>query len=152
YQWQSRPTCGGSAWTDIPGATNANYIVNTLSGPTEFRVYIVCNPSSLADTSGGYVVTALPMNYCASGAMYPYDEVITNVTIDNMSNSSVCGSIGGPGSIVDQYSDYTSLVAPPPISKGSSVPFSVTVGSCGTYTYSSGLAMWVDFNANGTFE
>jgi hypothetical protein len=51
YQWQSRPTAGGS-WADISGATNFSYSPSGGIGVnTDYRAYVTCTSAAASDTS-----------------------------------------------------------------------------------------------------
>lgn len=151
-QWQKRESCGNTSWTDIPGATGANYNIGSQTNSTDYRAYIVCTTSNLADTSNIVNVSAVAPCYAASGATSAIDEDIVNVTFGSLNNSSNCSTTGGPGSIINQYSDYTAVLPATEISKGSTVAYSVSIGSCGTYPYSSGTAIFLDVNGDGVFS
>ena len=93
--------------------------------------------------------------YCPSAATSTADEDIFNVTLGTMNNTSDCfTTAGGPGSILKMYSNFTSGVGAPSVpslATGSTTTGSVTVGSCGTFNYTSGLAVFIDFNQDGDF-
>ena len=89
--------------------------------------------------------------YCASGASSTADDDIFNVTIGILNNTSTCSTTGGPGSSLNLYSDYTTLVAAPSLVQSSVYTLSVTVGMCGTYAYSGTVVAFIDFNKDGDF-
>ncbi|MBS1781920.1 MAG: immunoglobulin domain-containing protein, partial [Bacteroidetes bacterium] len=149
-QWQSKLSCGGT-WTNIPGATTWAYTLPTFSQPTQFRAISVCTNSNQSDTSAPVTINSVSPCYCTSTATYVADEDIFNVTLGTLNNTSNCTSIGpGPGSVNSLYSNYTTLT-PPDLLKGTTYPFSVTVGYCGTYAYSNVAAIYIDFNQNGVY-
>ena len=135
--------CGASAAVNI--SVQAIPIAPIIAAPAPF----ICSGATSAITvqAGG--------TYCASGANYTYDEEIFNVTIGTLNNSSTCLTLaGGPGSILEKYSNYTSgpgAPAAPNIAAGATTTGSVTIGSCGTFNYTSGLAIFVDLNQDGDF-
>ena len=88
--------------------------------------------------------------YCAAAATSTSDEEIFNVTFGTLNNSSTCGTTGGAGSTLNMYSNYTGLT-PQVYALGSNYPLSVTVGQCGTGTYSGIVGVWIDYNQNGSF-
>ena len=88
--------------------------------------------------------------YCAAAATSTSDEEIFNVTFGTLNNSSTCGTTGGAGSTLNKYSNYTGLT-PQVYALGSNYPLSVTVGQCGTGTYSGIVGVWIDYNQNGSF-
>ena len=147
YQWQSSPT--GVTYTNIGGATAASYS-STTTTTIYYRCSVTCTGSGLSAFSTPLAVNvSFLVCYCLSNASTPYDEEILNVTLGTLNNSSTCGTTGGPGSILNQYSNYTG-VTPPNLALSTSYPLSVQVGTCGG-TYSSGVRVFIDFNQNGLF-
>ena len=93
--------------------------------------------------------------YCSSIAGSTSDEEITNVSIGSLNNTSDCSTPApGAGSILSRYANYTSgagAPASPTYTAGSTVSGTVTVGSCGAFNYTSGLAIFIDLNQDGDF-
>lgn len=154
FQWQSSPD--GITWTNIPGATNGTYTGN-ISTSTYFQCIVTCTNSGLSATS-----TPLQVNvaftavcYCTSAATTTADEEIMNVTMSNLNNTSNCATVApGPGSILARYSNWSSGPGAPAamqITQGYGYPFSLTVGSCGSFNYTSGAAIFIDFNQDGDY-
>lgn len=153
YQWQSSPD--NVNFTNISGATNPSYSL-THNANTYYRCVLTCGTGTPVSSTPVLVnVNPFYNCYCVTPISTVYDEEITNVTIDASSNSSTCATTGtGPTSVLNQYSDYTTGTGAPTafqITKCIPTPMSVTVGSCGTYNYSSGLAIFIDLNQNGSF-
>lgn len=143
YQWQSSSTLAGP-YTNITGATSASYTVANLTANTYYQVIVTCSGAS--GTSTPKLVTLNPATacYCVPAASTcTLGDVITNVKIGSLNNSSDCDGVGG-------YSNYTSnpLIPVPEISIGAANPMSVTVGPGGTER----VGVWIDYNRNGTFE
>ena len=88
--------------------------------------------------------------YCTSASTSVADEEILNVTLSTLNNSSTCTTTGGPGSVQNNYSNYTTTVAAPILSPGVFYPFSVEIGTCGG-TFNNWTKAWIDFNQNGQF-
>jgi hypothetical protein len=149
YQWQS--SADGITFANIAGATN-DTITATQTATSYYQCIVTCPVSALSATSTVVNVTLNPFSncYCTSNATSTIDEEILNVTAGTLNNSSTCATTGGPGSILNQYSDY-SAITPPTFAQTSSTSFSVTVGTCGTTNYNSGLAIFIDLNHNGLF-
>jgi hypothetical protein len=154
YQWQS--STDNVTFNNITGATSASY-ATTVAADTYFRCVVTCTSGGATSTSSSVVVVvnSFVNCYCVTPISTANDEEITNVTIDASSNSSTCATTGtGPTSVLNKYSDYTTGTGAPTafqITKCIPTPMSVTVGSCGTYPYSSGLAIFIDLNHNGSF-
>ncbi|MFA7274781.1 MAG: GEVED domain-containing protein, partial [Crocinitomicaceae bacterium] len=88
--------------------------------------------------------------YCASSAIYTGDEVITNVTLGSINNSSICGATApGAGSAANLYANFTGLAAPN-MTVGNSYPMSVTVGTCNGY-YGTYTNVYIDWNGDQDF-
>ena len=92
--------------------------------------------------------------YCPQVAGSTYDDEIFNVTIGTLNNTSNCAQTGGPGSVLNRYSNYTNATPAVPIPVlivGNSYPMSLTGGQCSGYPYSAGYAVWIDYNADFDF-
>lgn len=139
YQWQSSPD--GTTWTDIAGATNVTY-TTSLSATTFYQAIVTCGANSGTSVP---VQVALnpPINcYCTPGTTdCDLDDVILNVTLNTLNNSSGCSPTNG-------YTNYAPTVAPTDVIRGATMPMSVTVGGGGTEY----VAVWIDYNQNGVFE
>ena len=155
-------------WTPAVAGNSTAASVTTLplTVPTTYTVVLNDGTCSSAPSNaltigiaGTPVITTAASSpvsgYCASGALYTYDEEIFNVTLGTMNNSSTCTTLaGGPGSILERYSNYTSgagAPAVPNLAAGSTTAGSVNIGSCGNFNYTSGLAVFIDFNQDGDF-
>jgi len=93
----------------------------------------------------------LYLRYCTSNASSTADEDIFNVTLGTLNNTSDCNTTApGPGSVKNQYSNYTTTVAAPDLQPGSSNAFSVGIGTCGS-NYGNQTRIYIDFNQDGDF-
>lgn len=88
--------------------------------------------------------------YCFSYAVALNDEDIFNVTFGTLNNTSDCSTTGGAGSMINQYSNYTGIVAPPDISRNSLVPFSISTGTCGD-PGNNAIKIFIDYNQDGDY-
>jgi hypothetical protein len=154
FQWQVS-TDGGAIWTDIAGATTATYTA-TQTVASSYRVGITsCGGTVEYSTSVAVALTGFMDCYCNSAATTTADEEITNVTLGSLNNTSTCATVApGAGSLAGQYANYTSGTGAPAalaLIQGTSVSGSITIGSCGVTNYTSGAAIFVDFNQNGLF-
>jgi hypothetical protein len=151
YQWQSAPSATGP-WTNIAGATNSSYQASQTVD-TWYQCVVTCTASSSTATSTvvGVTTNSFVNCYCTSNSTSALDEEILNVTLNTLNNTSSCGTLApGPGSIVGQYSNFTTTVPAPILSPGVVYPFSVQIGTCNG-NYNNWTKAWIDFNQNGLF-
>ena len=151
YQWQSSSSASGP-WANIPGANTSSYIASQTVD-TWYQCIVTCSATSSSSTSAPLLVTTSSFVncYCASNATSATNTDIFNVTVSTLNNTSTCGVVApGPGSILNQYSDFTTAVTPPILASGVFYPFSVEVGTCGT-NVNNWTKAWIDFNQNGLF-
>jgi hypothetical protein len=154
FQWQVS-TDGGANWADITGATASTYTA-TQAVASSFRVGIASCAGAVTYTSPvAIALTGFIDCYCVVPVVYTGDEEITNVTLGSLNNTSDCSTIApGPGSLASLYANYASGIgAPTPLAliQGTPVSGSITVASCGTFNYTSGAAIFIDYNQNGVF-
>ena len=157
YIWSPAVAGNSSAPTvstlPITGSTTFTAVVNdgTCSSAPSNAITIGIAGTPVITTAASSPVSG----YCPSAAQYTYDEEIFNVTLGTMNKTSDCFTpAGGPGSILERYSNFTSgagAPAVPNLAAGSTTAGSVTVGSCGNFNYTSGLAVFIDFNQDGDF-
>ena len=154
YQWQVS-TDGGANWTDITGATASTYTA-TQAVASSYQLGIASCGGTVTYTSPVVIALSSFIDcYCSTSFFSTADEEITNVTVATLNNSSTCATVApGPGSALNTYSNYTSgagAPAAPALVQGASVSGAVTIGSCGTFNYTSGAAIFIDYNQNGLF-
>jgi GEVED domain/Secretion system C-terminal sorting domain/SprB repeat len=104
---------------------------------------------TIVDTFTG--TGSMPTNYCGSSAANSNNEEILNVQLGTINNTSDCITAGpGPGSVLGQYANYTTL--PPQVVYSNDIlPFSVTMSSCNFSTLPNGVKILIDFNRDGDF-
>src|SRR5690606_28482612 len=61
--WQSSPA-GANSWTDVAGATAANYTVGGINAPTDYRYRVICANSDQSDVSNVVEVSLNPATEC----------------------------------------------------------------------------------------
>jgi hypothetical protein len=139
YQWQS--STNGTSYSDILNATSPT-LTTSQTAATYYQCKVICNNTSTG-ISTPIQITMNPFYncYCSlTSTNCGSSDVITNVTLGTLNNSSGCTSGG--------YASYTSSVAAPVLVRGSSNSISVSVGPGGTeYVYT-----WIDWNQNGTLD
>jgi subtilisin-like proprotein convertase family protein len=163
---------GGSVTYSV---TNVSGVTYTWSVPSGWAITSGQGTSSLVVSVGASsgTVSVVPSNGCGSGtarstsvtpgndcqclaypsifASNPADEDITNVTVGTMNNSSTCATLaGGPGSILNRYSNYAGIVTGPSVQQNASVNFSLTQTTCGG-NFSNFFQIYVDYNQDGDF-
>lgn len=159
YQWQVAPDVSGvpGTWTNI--GTGLNTFTTSQTAASWYQCIVVCAATGLNTISTPILVNlnSFVNCYCTPAYTLPVtNEDIINVTVGALNNSSLCAALGtGPGSLAGGYANYTSgtgAPATPILSMGTSVPFSILVGYCGTGVFTNGVAIWIDLNQNGVFE
>ncbi|MBL7921066.1 MAG: T9SS type A sorting domain-containing protein [Bacteroidia bacterium] len=156
YQWYTAPAVSGP-YTAVSGATVAVYTATNLTANTFFQAVITCTngPASVTATPVQVTVSGNPCQcggYCnTSLASSTNDDEIFNVNIGTLNNTSTCSQTGGPGSILNRYSNYAGMVAAPNLTVANNYTLNVTVGQCNTGSYSGGVTVYIDYNQNGSF-
>ena len=101
------------------------------------------NGSETGVDCGGSCPPCQTSGYCASKGNSTNYEFITRVIFSGIDNATQ-NTNGG-------YADHTNLIAV--VSKGGSYPISLTTGrKSGSTAYNEGWNVYIDFNANGSFE
>jgi len=149
YQWQS--SIDGTNFTNIVGSTNPS-LTSTQNSNTYYQCIVTCGPSGQSGTSTPLQITTEPFAncYCSSNATTTFNEEIVNVNLGSLNNSSTCSSIGGPGSIQSQYSNYTATVPATNLAQTATYLLNVSIGTCGTNN-SNMTKVFIDYNQNGLF-
>lgn len=138
----------------VQNTTNLTYssFSNLVADTTYY--YKIVPKNSVGDALGCPVIeftTSPNYTFCDSYALYSDDEEIFRVVLGSMSQYSDCMSTGGPGSILNKYSDFTDLAASPNLQQGNYITFSVNVGTCGM-SYQNAVKIFIDFNKDGYFD
>ncbi len=135
-QWQI--STDSLAWTNIAGAINPTLNTSAITAVRYYRLKVTCTDSVFTNAVS-IKLNALATCYCLPSANdCTDDDLILNVTVNNINNTSSCS--------VNGYSLYTSIIDT--FFKGEDYPISVTVGSGGTEY----VGVWIDYNQNGLFE
>jgi hypothetical protein len=151
YQWQR---ADDAAFTlNVTNLGTSASQTSTQTSNTYYRCIARCATGPASDTSAPFL---MPMNpaykcICASGAVSTADEDIYNFTFSSLNNSSNCSTLApGAGSVAQMYSNYQSVPAPS-VEKGSTVPFSIQIGTC-LSSYPNMSAIFIDYNQNASFS
>ncbi|WP_026629221.1 GEVED domain-containing protein [Dyadobacter alkalitolerans] len=129
----------------IAGATEETYTA-TITSPDNFYCDVTCSNGS--KTTRSIPVSVLTC-YCTSTALSGPTLDVTNVTAGTLNHSTNFSQTGGPGSVLGAYSDFTTVVDAPVFNQLATIPFSVSAGGTSSYFH---IAIWIDYNRNGTFE
>lgn len=156
YQW-STATSSVGPYSAVSGATMSIYSATNITVGTWYQCVITCTngPASTTATAVHVLVGGSPCqcaSYCASAAGFTGDDEIFNVSIGTLNNTSNCSQTGGPGSILNEYSNYAGMLSSPNLSAGNNYTLNVTVGQCNGFAYSGGVTAYMDFNQNGSFS
>jgi len=154
YQWQTCATSGGT-YANV-GAAGSSLTTSTAT-TAYYKLKTTCSGSGLSNytnvvsyTVSGGACTCIA--YPASTTTTAADDEIFNVTVGTLNNSSICTTLaGGAGSVVSMYSNYSGIVAAPSLTQSSTISGSVTIGFCSGIAYSTGFAVYIDYNQNGVF-
>lgn len=87
YQWQSSTNCTGT-WTDIPGATSANYSPGTLSQTTCYRRMVSDDNCGIAYSTPISINTDLLLHFNFDDAQEPTTNIIANPNGTSISNET----------------------------------------------------------------
>ncbi|MDF3025769.1 MAG: hypothetical protein K0S23_76 [Fluviicola sp.] len=159
FQWQNSPD--GLTFNNIAGATGPTYSA-IQSSNTYYQCVVTCSNGGATATSTPVMVATTPFMdcYCNSIPTGTIDEEIYNVTVNGGStnplyaNANGCSTVApGPGSVLSLYSNFKTLPAITSVAPGQTVSFTVEENECdGATYYSNGMAIWIDFNQNGSFS
>ncbi|MEX1189694.1 MAG: GEVED domain-containing protein, partial [Bacteroidia bacterium] len=151
FQWER--SSDNITWFAIPGQTNQTANIAQTQA-SYYRCIVECAafPGPTTSTATGLITqTPLFSCYCTSSADFAGDTEIFNVSFGGtLNNTTNCAQTGTTGSILSRYSNYTNL-GPFNVDKGILQSFSMRAGTCGG-PYTAGVTVFIDYNANGTFE
>lgn len=139
YQWQT--SSDSLTWSNLANGTG-NTASASQTADTYYRCIVTCSGQS--DTTAGYLQMMNPfmMCYCASGATSTSYGYIENFYMGNIGYS-------GTGSCAT-YTDNTNMVVN--AIQGQTLSFNSYLNSCtGTFAYSAGYKVYIDYNQNGVF-
>lgn len=141
YSWLS--STDGVNYTDVSGASGSTYTA-TVSANTYYKRVVTCSNTSQSDTSSAVQVTIKPFYQCycvpASSTCTANDR-IDSVNFAGINNGGVLTGCSPAG-----YIAYSTPVGS--ANRLATLPISVKVGPGGTEY----VAVWIDYNQNGTFE
>lgn len=141
YQWQS--STNGVTFTNIPGATNNTLVTSLTTSDLYYQLIVTCAGSPGTSTPIHVLLNAIEDCYCAPTSDCTDGDIITNVTLGTLNNTSDCG--------VNGFTFYGSdpTIPVPNVTRGTANSISVTAGGG---TFSETVAAWIDYDHNGSFD
>lgn len=138
-----------ASWTVVNNLTANTYTITQLEEDTNYNVEVA---SVCSGTTGAYATQnfkTLGLVYCTVSSSDAGDEYISKVVVTPANNGTVMTSTSGASTYTNYSADNTRLVQLVKGSTGNTL--AITKAWTGT-TYSEAVAVWIDFNRNGTFE
>ncbi|MEO8088267.1 MAG: GEVED domain-containing protein, partial [Bacteroidota bacterium] len=147
FQWQSSPN--NSTWTNIGGATLAAYTASQTSA-TYYRCQLTCSANPLGFSTSLLVnMNALANCYCIpvyTGSCAA--DRITNFLLNTLSNNSGATCNASPAG----YSIYGTTPSNQTTTLDQGGSYTATISTVAGNTNGTGVAIWIDYNDNGTFD
>jgi len=145
-------TLPSGAWTtvNITAPLSNSYLINSLTESTQYEVQIATICGGVTGAFSTPVPFTTPaISYCTAASTSNSDGYISNVTA-NATNSYIMSN-NSAGAFYTYYgNDPTKLITFVRNSTNNTV--SVTKAFVGSFQYSFGTGVWIDFNRNGIFE
>ncbi len=138
-----------ATWTNVNNLTANTYTITQLEEDTNYNVEVA---SVCSGTTGSYAAQnfkTLGLVYCTVASSDATDEYISKVVVTPANGGTVMTSTSGASNYTNYSADNTRLIQLAKGSTGNTV--AITKAWTGT-TYSEAVAVWIDFNRNGTFE
>lgn len=158
YQWLSSTTGSTGPFAPVAGGTSFSLAVTNVTNSTYFQAVVSCSADPTASIITNVVSTNTVFSvgqcgtYCTASVTSTADDEIFNVSIGTLNNTSTCGQLaGGPGSVPYQYSNYCGVATTPSLNAATNYTLAVTVGMCGTSSYSGIVTAYIDYNQNNSF-
>jgi hypothetical protein len=157
-QWETS-TDGGTSWTDMPSA-NAITLTTTFNANASYRLKFVSCGGTPSYTSPVVVsVPAYTCPTCTTFASSTADEEIYSFTLNTATTPAAyagangCSTVApGAGSILNRYSNFTSLGSFANLISGVTNTITVLEDECdGPSYFSNGFAAFIDYNHDGDF-
>ncbi len=136
-------------WTVVNAITTNTYTISGLEEDTEYNVEVASICSGSTGTYSSKTFRTAGLTYCTVSSSNSSDEYISKVVVTPANGGTVMTSNSGAGYYTNYGSDDTRLVQLIKGSTGNTV--AITKAWTGN-AYSEAVAIWIDFNRNGTFE
>ncbi|MBS1783530.1 MAG: hypothetical protein JSS78_10725, partial [Bacteroidetes bacterium] len=150
FQWQSSPA-GMGTWTNVTGATTANYTVTAgINAPMDYKLVVTCSNGGGQAISNTVSMQLSPFYLCYCSPLNGVTlhttalNYLTNVSIATTPLNNTTTTVGAGG-----YTQYwpTTTTTTANIVQG----MQYTLNAIAAYS-SYPIAAWVDINGNGTFD
>jgi hypothetical protein len=157
-QWETS-TDGGTSWTDMPSA-NAITLTTTFNANASYRLkFVSCGGTPSYSSPVVVSVPSYTCPTCTTFASNAADEEIYSFTLNTATTPSAyagangCSTVApGAGSILNRYSNFTSLGSFTNLISGVTNTITVLQDECDGPTYfSNGFAAFIDYNHDGDF-
>ncbi|WP_379968794.1 reprolysin-like metallopeptidase [Epilithonimonas sp. UC225_85] len=138
-----------ATWTQVNNLSTNTYTITTLEEDTNYNVEVAAVCSG---TTGSYATQnfkTLGLVYCTVASTDATDEYISKVVVTPANGGTVMTNTSGASNYTNYSADNTKVAQLVKGSTGNTV--AVTKAWTGT-TYSEAVAVWIDFNRNGTYE
>jgi len=136
-------------WTIVNAISTNTYTITGLEEDTEYNVEVASICSGTTGTYSSKTFRTAGLTYCPVTSSDSSDEYISKVVVSPSNGGTVMTNTSGAGYYTNYGSDNTKLVQLVKGSSGNTV--AITKAWTGT-TYPEAVAVWIDFNRNGTYE
>jgi hypothetical protein len=132
-----------STWTTVPVSSNT-YTLSNLASCSSYQAQVAAICSGVTGPySAPITFSTACTNYCTDTSTNATLDYVSNVTLGNVNNTTGAS----------MYSDFTvNSALQPTLLTNSSNSISVSVTTPTATGSTSAMAVWIDFNKNGTFE
>jgi len=136
-------------WTVVNNLTANTYTITQLEEDTDYNVEVAAVCSGTTGSYASQNFKTLGLVYCPVTSTDSTDEYISKVVVTPANSGTVMTSTSGASNYTNYAADNTRLVQLVKNSTGNTV--AITKAWTGS-TYSEAVAVWIDFNRNGTYE
>lgn len=141
-------------WTNVQTGANSTYFVASASSTFWYRVRVNCLSSG--QTGIASPVQVAQAAFCGPSFSSPSsadNTDVVGVTVNgNFRNTDCSVNAPGPGSQVGVYGNYLTLSSLANLVRGADGTFDLDISSCGPDFNPSRVAIFIDFNQNGSFD
>lgn len=147
---------GSNGCTSMANKTVGVYSTPTITAKTSANNFCAGGATTLSAVDTNFGFTTVPSGYATGTTTHPTtDEDFGSITFGALSNTTACGSLSGTiGTASGNAGDYSNwtAIAPQKFVAGSTYSFSLSSITCGTGSFDNSIAMYIDYNRNGSFD